>query len=100
MTVTEIAAKNEVRTLIEEAISMSVATGLPLDKLRGLALFNPVRDAPLRSLSSFDAATKAVTEIPNFIERFGREEVRVVLQFVYEYFARVDSVQYEETPFE
>jgi hypothetical protein len=96
----EIVAKNEMRTLVEEATSMATANGLPLDKLRGVALYNPKRDAPLTSLGSFDAATKEVTRIPNFIERFGREEVRIVLQFVYQYFARVDSVQYQEAAFE
>jgi len=80
---------------------MASANGLTLDKLRGIALFDPTRDARLTSLSSFDAATKAITKIPNLIERFGpTEETRIVLQFVYQYFGRMDNIRYEEAVFE
>ena len=63
MIVTEIAAKNQMRTLVEDAASMAAVNDLPIDRLRGVALYNPARDAPLTSLSSFDAAKQAVTKI-------------------------------------
>src|SRR5258708_15528716 len=96
----EIAAKNAVRTLVEEVASMAVNNGLPLDKLRGVALYDVGKDAALSSLPAFDSAKQAVTKIPNFIGRFGSEDARVVLQFVYQYFSRIDSIRYEDASFE
>jgi hypothetical protein len=94
-------AKNEVLTLVQEAASMAAASGLPLDKLRAIAFCDPSRDARLTSLGSFDKAKQAVASIPNFGARFGTEEsARAVLQFVYQYFARADSLRYEEATFE
>lgn len=93
----EIAAKNAVRTLVEEAI----ATGLPLHRLRGVALLDQSRDAPLVALTSFNVAAQAITAIPNFVERFGEGAAsRVALQFVYQYFKCLDSVRHVEATFD
>ena len=89
--------KNEVRTLIEEA----VVSGLPLDGLRGIAFFNTEKDGQLTPLKSFGKAEQAITRIPKFEERIGAENTRrVVLQFIYQYFNRVDITRYDGAVFE
>lgn len=91
------AEKNRVRPLIEEA----AVSGLPLDGLRGIAFFNTEKDARLTPLKSFASAEQAVTRVPHFIDRIGVDNARrVVLQFIYQYFARVDSPRYDEAVFE
>jgi hypothetical protein len=90
-------AKDQLYALVEQA----AASGLPLSKLRGIAFYDMDKDAPLTLLNSFAAAEQAFTQIPEFVARFGGDNVRrVALQFVYEYFARVDSVRYEPTVFD
>ena len=90
-------AKNDIQTLIEEGI----ASGLPLDQLRGFAFYDMEKDARLTSLRSFGSAEAAITGVPHFGSRLGAENAkRVALQFVYQYFARVDSARYEEAVFE
>ena len=97
----ETVAKSAIRTLLEDVVSTMLTKSMPLDKLRGIALFDPERDAVVSSLSSFDAARQSVTDIPNFIGRFGTEAAtRIVLQFGYQYFKRVDSIQFQEAAFE
>lgn len=94
-------ARNEFRDLIKETVSMAAAQNVPLDKLRGISFFDSSKDAPITSLSSFAKAAEAVTSIPDFVARFGSLEVtRVVLQFVYGYFPRADSIRYEESVFD
>jgi hypothetical protein len=88
--------KNEIQALVEEA----AASGLPLDRLRGVGLYDTEKDAHLTSLKSFGNAEQAVIRIPHFGARIGADNAkRVVLQFVYQYFARVDNVRYEEAVF-
>jgi hypothetical protein len=88
--------KNEIQTLVEEA----AASGSSLDRLRGIAFYDTEKDAPLTSLKSFGNAERALIRIPNFAARIGAHNAkRVVLQFVYQYFARVDNVRYEEAVF-
>ncbi len=88
--------KNPIQTLVEEA----AASGLPLDRLRGVAFFDAEKDSRLTSLKSFGSADLAVAQIQHFVARFGAENVtRAVLQFVYQYFARVDTVRYEQAIF-
>ena len=81
-------AKEAVRKLLEEVIARNPT----LDQLRGIALFDPERDAVIKSLSAFDPAAQAVKSIPNFVGRFGTGAGdRIVLQFVYQYFGRVGA---------
>jgi hypothetical protein len=95
--VPESAAKDAFRTLVKEAI----ATGLPLDRLRGIAHFDPTRDAPLLALISFNVAAQAIGAIPNFIDRYGEgAALRIVLQFLYQYFKRLDRVRHVEATFD
>jgi hypothetical protein len=63
--------KTSIRALLSDSISATVDASLPLDELRGVAGFNPIRDERFTSLSSFPAAAKIVTTIPNFTARFG-----------------------------
>jgi hypothetical protein len=93
--------KTAIRTVLDEAISMAVESESSIDGLRGIALFDSERDAPLTSLHSFEAASQALTGVPNFATRFGSAQVtRIILQFLYEYFARADSIKFEESVFE
>lgn len=80
---------------------MAVTNDVPLSELRGVALFNPMRDAKFTSLETYDAATQSVEDIPKLADRFGPGTgPRMVLQFVYQYFPRVDGVRYDETIFD
>jgi hypothetical protein len=98
---TESLAKCAVREFVEEAISTVLARNLPLDEMRGVALFNPERDYVLTQLACFDVARQAIADIPNFLGRFGTDAgTRIALQFAYQYFRRVNSVKYEEAVFE
>jgi hypothetical protein len=49
-------AKNELRALIQNAISTAVGSGLEIDRLRGVAFFDTAKDAPIIALSSYAAA--------------------------------------------
>jgi hypothetical protein len=96
----DIEAKTPVQTLIEEATSAAVAKNLPLQKLRGFARYDIGKDAEITSLGSFESARKAIIEIPNFVGRYGNEAAsQIVLQFVYNYFARVDAIVYNQPVF-
>ena len=93
----EIVGQNEFRAVVQQATSAAIANGRSINDLRGIALWDLERAAPLRSLSSFGSATLAVARIPNFVIRFGADAAtRVVLQFVYEYFKRIDDLRYHE----
>jgi hypothetical protein len=93
--------KTSIRALLSDSISATVDASLPLDELRGVAGFNPIRDERFTSLSSFPAAAKIVTTIPNFTARFGNDNsTRFVLQFLYQYFRRVDAIKLDDATFE
>ena len=93
--------RDELQSLIQETASMAVDKGIPLDKLQGTAFSDTSRDAPITALGPFGKATQAITSIPDFVVRFGAQQVtRTLLQFVYQYFAHVESIQYEEAAFE
>ena len=86
--------------LLEEAVSIAVANRLPVNN-RGTAFFDPERDALLTSSTSFDTARQTLINIPNFTDRLGTEAAtRILLQFAYQYFKRVDTVEYQEAVFE
>jgi len=79
---------------------MAVAGEVPIERLRGIALFDPERDALLTSLSSFETARQAVIGTPNFSGRFGTEEgLRILLQFAYQYFKRIDFIEFRDEVF-
>jgi hypothetical protein len=44
-------AQTEFQTLIEETVSMAAAKCVPLDRLRGIALYDMSRDAPITALA-------------------------------------------------
>src|SRR4029077_20957318 len=94
-------AKTALRTLVKAAASRGAAGSWPLDRLRGIAFYDSEQDVLITQLSSFDAARQAVSGIRDFIARFGAAEAtRIVLQFVYGYFGRVESLRYERAAFE
>jgi hypothetical protein len=93
--------KTSIRALLSDSISATVDASLPLDELRGVVGFSPIRDERFTSLSSFPAAAKIVTTIPNFTARFGNDNsTRFVLQFLYQYFRRVDAIKLDDATFE
>lgn len=89
-------AKELIQALIQEA----AASGLALAQLRGVAFYDMGKDARVIALNSFDDAEQAIGEIPQFSVRFGTDENRrITLQFVYQYFSRLDGVRYDEAIF-
>ena len=93
--------KTSLRALLSDSISAAVDASLPLGELRGVAGFDQTRDERFTSLSSFLAAAQMVTTIPNFTARFGDDNrTRVVLQFLYQYFRRVDAIKLDDATFE
>jgi hypothetical protein len=89
-------AKEHVQALIQEA----AGSGLPLDKLRGFAFYDMQKDERVTALKSFAEAEQVIVQIPNFLARLGGDSARrVTLQCVYQYFSRVDGVQYDEAAF-
>ena len=93
--------KNSLRALLSDAISASAKGSLAVNDLRGVALFNPIRDERFTSLGSFPAAVQIVTMFPNFAARFGNDNnTRLVLQFLYQYFHRIDAIKFDDTTFE
>jgi hypothetical protein len=97
----EVTARNAVRGLVEEAVAAAADKGWPVGHLRGIAFFDTERDARLSALTQFDPATQAIGNLPNFVGRFGREAApRIALQFLYQYFKRVESVKYEQPAFD
>jgi hypothetical protein len=92
---------NSFRALLRESISAAAAASLPLNEVRGVAFFNVERDERFTSLSSFPTAVQIVTRIPNFDARFGNDNsTRLVLQFLYQYFHRIDAIKFDGETFE
>jgi hypothetical protein len=94
-------AKRELRALLNDAISRAVNANSPLASLRGVACFNMERDDFFKCLERFDATATAITALPNFGTRFGEgAEIRILLQFLYQYFSRIDELRLDDTVFE
>lgn len=88
--------RERVQALIQEA----AASGLPLDRLRGFALYDMQKDERVIALNSFAAAEQAIVQIPDFVARLGAENARrITLQCVYQYFSRLDGVRYDDAIF-
>lgn len=79
---------------------MAVKAELPLDELRGTALFNTTRDERFTSLKSFGTVAQLITTIPHFEMRYGNENTHLSLQFLYQYFRLIDGVRFDEATFE
>jgi hypothetical protein len=97
----EVTAKGKMKRLIGDAIATATRENIPAKKLHGVALFDPPRDELFLALKSFSATSAAVTDIANFVLRFGTESsARIVLQFIYQYFRRAGEPKYEDAKFE
>jgi hypothetical protein len=95
------AAKSALKDLAQRVISAVAATGSPIEELRGIAFFDPRRDAILTAQESFSTAVSAVSELPLLADRFGSAEAhRLVLQFVYGFCGRLSQAAFDETAFE
>lgn len=93
-------AKDLAHTLLTEASAMAVDQKLPINELRGTAFFDMERDARFTNLTSFATTASALLTIPNFETRYGAAEAnRILLQIIYGYFRRADSVQVNDDTF-
>ncbi len=80
---------------------MAAANSMTPEALRGIAYYDMSRDAPILALDAFGKATQVVTSLPEFLARFDAQDVtRIVIQFVYEYYARSNSILYDDVVFE
>ena len=94
-------AKNALRSIVRDTISVSMTEGIAPSELRGTALLNTERDEKIRAIPSFNHAVTTIVYLPNFVERFGSEAAtRIVLQFVYQYIGRNHVMSYNEDIFE
>jgi hypothetical protein len=58
------------------------------------------KDERVIALRSFAEAEQAIIQIPHFVARLGADSARrATLQCVYQYFSRIDGVQYDEATF-
>jgi hypothetical protein len=93
-------AKNLAHTLLTEASAMAVDQQLPINQLRGVAFFDMQKDARFTNLASFATTASALLTIPNFETRYGAAEAnRILLQIIYGYFDRANSVQVSDDIF-
>jgi Apea-like HEPN len=99
--VTANAIQTSVQGLINDAISMAVNAELPLDALRGVALYNPTRDERFTSLASFTTTAQLFATLPHFESRYGNDNRgRLLLQLLYQYFKRIDGVRFDKPTFD
>ncbi len=78
----EVTAKDKIKNLINDAIDKATRESIPIEKFYGLSLFDPSRDEIFLSLEGFSAASAALMTIPNFVVRFGHENItRIVCNF-------------------
>jgi hypothetical protein len=88
-------AKESFLVLIESVVSAAARASRPLRELRGIAFFDTQRDGFIDTRPEFTAAVANAIELPLFRERFGSDAgTRVCLQFVYQYFDRVQEVSF------
>ena len=93
--------KAAIREFLNNCLSKASDAELRLEVIRGVALYDLTLDEQFTSLTSFEATTQALTTLPNFGERYGNDSRnRILLQFLYQYFERVDNLQFHEAAFE
>jgi hypothetical protein len=92
--------KNLTRTLLTEASAKAVDQKWSVNELRGTPFFDMDRDARFTNLASFATTASALLTIPNFETRYGAAEVnRILLQLIYGYFKRSNSIQVNDDLF-
>ncbi len=97
----EHAAKTALRNLSRGVVSAIATSAGSIEAHRGIAFFDPRRDAVIIGQASFNEAGSAVSELPLLADRFGSAEARrVVLQFVYEFLGRLSQPAFDEPSFE
>jgi hypothetical protein len=57
-------AKDTLREVLRDTISMAVGEGLSIQEFRGIALFNVERDEKITALGSFSDAIAKITDLP------------------------------------
>ena len=85
--------KTQVGLLLAAVAAAAVNTGLELRQVRGIALYDPRKDAFVTSLEPFAGVEAGIRELPLIHERYGVDQShRIALQVVYEYFARAKDM--------
>ena len=93
--------KSAYRALVEEVLSQANRNAWGVKDLRGIAFFDPSRDARVQSAHEFDAFVAGISGLPLIDDRFGPEQGRrFALQLVYEYFRLVDTPRLDESAIE
>jgi hypothetical protein len=98
---TEPAAKRELRGLVEAATEAVEVSGRGIERFRGIALYDSVKDETFTSLATFTEAESAVASLSLVQERYGGGAAALVtLQFVYEWLKRLAEPRFDERAFE
>ena len=85
--------KPRIDALISAAVEAAVLSGMGIQDLRGIALFDPQKDSFFAGLEPFAAVESGLRKLPLLDEKYGANEVqRISLQLMYEYFGRCDHV--------
>jgi hypothetical protein len=93
----EDAAKQRFGTLIAAICRTFAGNGLPIERLRGIALYDSSKDRLIKSLGEFGQLANELANINRVQTIYGREQSeRLALQLVYEYFKRTEEVRLDE----
>jgi hypothetical protein len=95
-------ARGALKALVAEAHAHVVTSAEALAEYTGgTAVFNLERDRPLSDLPGFPVALETLQQVPEFVRAFGTEHAeRATLQFVYEYFARIEQLEVDDEAFD
>ncbi len=98
---TMLSVKEELRALVDEAISEAASRGDSVDALRGIAIYDTQKDGKIGSLASYEPAVESILSDPLVQERYGGVNApRLALMFVYEVGKLLESVDFQEGAFE
>ena len=86
--------KSAVATLLDAVVTDARQTDTKIQRLRGVALYDPTKDNFISSRKEFTAVKTQLANVPEVQEKFGQDkETRIALQFVYEYFSRSNQIR-------
>jgi hypothetical protein len=94
-------ARAALLTLSGAALGRVRASGQPIERFRGIAIYDTSKDEIFTSLDGFDAAEQSLASIPTLQERYGVDQAgRLALQFIYELLGRLREPAFDEELFE
>lgn len=87
--------------MVQSCLKAAEQANMPIDALRGTALFDEELDRRFSALPDFEKARDALRADHVFVDRFGEVEAeRIALQFLYNYASRAESTAFEERSFD